>query len=193
MPFLLSLLSLCSLHFPSLPSQGMARMCCDPRHNVRHMAISYLQRALLAHDLQRLSPNEWEACFLEVKDPTWEGRGYVGGWWGVYIWWWGVGDVGGWWCVWEGGIAEDCVTTLPNTAAVTSASSLPPLPHPFLSFLQGVLPHAESSAGRSGADGCPQLRRDTHEGLTAAQQGAYMYCTYALDEHIHTYAHQLTQ
>ena len=52
------------------------------------MAISYLQRALLAHDLQRLSPNEWEACFLEVRGPTGEGGGMlVGG-----------GDV------WEGGI-----------------------------------------------------------------------------------------
>lgn len=63
------------LSFPPLSSQGMARMCCDPRRNVRHMAISYLQRALLAHDLQRLSPNEWEACFLEVRGPTEEGGG----------------------------------------------------------------------------------------------------------------------
>ena len=69
---------------PPLPSQGMARMCCDPRRNVRHMAISYLQRALLAHDLQRLSPNEWEACFLEVRGPTGEGGRYGGGWWRVY-------------------------------------------------------------------------------------------------------------
>ena len=75
-------------HLPSPPSpQGMARMCCDPRRNVRHMAISYLQRALLAHDLQRLSPNEWEACFLEVSGTYWGGcvwciggrRGAVGG------------------------------------------------------------------------------------------------------------------
>ena len=91
-------------------------MCCDPRRNVRHMAISYLQRALLAHDLQRLSPNEWEACFLEVRGPTgesgdmWEGSSVH--WWvvgSVCRWWWGVGYVGGWlgcmegwWCVWEG-------------------------------------------------------------------------------------------
>ena len=59
----------------TLSSQGMARMCCDPRRNVRHMAISYLQRALLAHDLQRLSPNEWEACFLEVRGTFWGGEG----------------------------------------------------------------------------------------------------------------------
>ena len=51
-----------STHSP----QGMARLCCDPRRNVRHTAIGYLQRALLAHDLQRLAPSEWEACFLEV-------------------------------------------------------------------------------------------------------------------------------
>ena len=43
------------------------------------MAISYLQRALLAHDLQRLSPNEWEACFLEVRRTFLEGRGVHGG------------------------------------------------------------------------------------------------------------------
>ena len=60
-------------------------MCCDPRRNVRHMAISYLQRALLAHDLQRLSPNEWEACFLEVRDPTGEGGGM---WEGSSVHWW---------------------------------------------------------------------------------------------------------
>ena len=60
-------------------------MCCDPRRNVRHMAISYLQRALLAHDLQRLSPNEWEACFLEVTGPTGEGGGM---WEGSSVRWW---------------------------------------------------------------------------------------------------------
>ena len=114
-----------------------------------------------------------------------------------------VGCVGGWYRP----MAKDCVGTLCNTAAVTSvllppspplpspplpSPPLPPFPSlPFLSFPSGVLPHAESSAGRSGADGCPQLRRDTHEGLTAAQQGAYMYCTYPLDEHIRTYAHQV--
>ena len=41
------------------------------------MAISYLQRALLTHDLQRLSPNEWEACFLEVRGTFWGGEGYM--------------------------------------------------------------------------------------------------------------------
>ena len=94
--------------------------------------------------------------------------------------------VGGWYRP----MAKDCVGTLRNTAAVTVSSSLHS-PSPSSHSLQGVLPHAESSAGRSGADGCPQLRRDTHEGLTAAQQGAYMYCTYPLDEHIRTYAHQV--
>ena len=42
------------------------------------MAISYLQRALLTHDLQRLSPNEWEACFLEVRGTFWGGEGVHG-------------------------------------------------------------------------------------------------------------------
>ena len=47
--------------------QGMARMCCDVRRSVRQTAITYLQRALLAHGLQSLSAQEWEACFLEVR------------------------------------------------------------------------------------------------------------------------------
>ena len=42
------------------------------------MAISYLQRALLAHDLLRLSPNEWEACFLEVRGTFWGREGVHG-------------------------------------------------------------------------------------------------------------------
>ena len=52
-------------HLP--PSQGMARMCCDSRKLVRQTAITYLQRALLAHELQNLTSWEWEACFLEVS------------------------------------------------------------------------------------------------------------------------------
>ena len=48
--------------------QGMARMCCDPRRSVRQTSITYLQRALLAHELQSLLGNEWEACFLEVSN-----------------------------------------------------------------------------------------------------------------------------
>ena len=60
---------------PILSSQGMARMCCDPRRSIRHMAISYLQRALLAHDLLRLSPNEWKACFQEVRGTFCGGEG----------------------------------------------------------------------------------------------------------------------
>ena len=33
------------------------------------MAMTYLQRALLNHDLQALSANEWEACFNKVLFP----------------------------------------------------------------------------------------------------------------------------
>ena len=44
----------------------MARMCCDTRKSVRQTAINYLQRALLAHELQNLTSSEWEACFLQV-------------------------------------------------------------------------------------------------------------------------------
>lgn len=32
-------------------------------------AISYLQRALLVHDLQMLTAQEWEACFHRVLFP----------------------------------------------------------------------------------------------------------------------------
>lgn len=49
--------------------QGMARMCCDTRKSVRQTAITYLQRALLAHELQNLTSLEWEACFLQVFFP----------------------------------------------------------------------------------------------------------------------------
>ena len=46
--------------------QGIARMCCDMRRDVRMSALTYLQRALLVHDLQALSAVEWEACFNKV-------------------------------------------------------------------------------------------------------------------------------
>ena len=42
-------------------------MCCDTRKSVRQAAITYLQRALLAHELQSLTSSEWEACFLQVN------------------------------------------------------------------------------------------------------------------------------
>ena len=55
------------VNFWSLYTQGMARMCCDTRKSVRQTAITYLQRALLAHELQNLTSSEWEACFLQVR------------------------------------------------------------------------------------------------------------------------------
>ena len=106
-------------------------MCCDPRRNVRHMAISYLQRALLAHDLQRLSPNEWEACFLEVRGTFWGGEG------GTLAWERGTQDGGG--GMLEGG----------RVLCRGVYRSSPPSP-------AGVLPHVEPFAGRSGTDGCCQ-------------------------------------
>ena len=54
------------LHKLSFSVQGMARMCCDTRKSVRQTAITYLQRALLAHELQNLTSLEWESCFLQV-------------------------------------------------------------------------------------------------------------------------------
>ena len=49
---------------------GIARLCCDARRQVRGQALTYLQRALLVHDLQTLSAVEWEACFNKV--PTYK-------------------------------------------------------------------------------------------------------------------------
>lgn len=49
--------------------QGIARLCCDTRRQVRSQALTYLQRALLVHDLQTLSAMEWEACFNKVLFP----------------------------------------------------------------------------------------------------------------------------
>ena len=49
--------------------QGIARLCCDSRKQVRTTAITYLQRSLLVHDLQSLTAAEWESCFNTVLFP----------------------------------------------------------------------------------------------------------------------------
>lgn len=49
--------------------QGIARLCCDARKQVRNHALTYLQRALLVHDLQVLQASEWEDCFSKVLFP----------------------------------------------------------------------------------------------------------------------------
>ena len=49
--------------------QGIARLCCDSRRQVRTTAITYLQRSLLVPDLQSLSATEWESCFNTVLFP----------------------------------------------------------------------------------------------------------------------------
>ncbi|RUS73129.1 hypothetical protein EGW08_019109 [Elysia chlorotica] len=49
--------------------QGIARLCCDSRRQVRSQALTYLQRALLVHDLQTLTAVEWELCFNKVLFP----------------------------------------------------------------------------------------------------------------------------
>lgn len=51
---------------------GIARLCCDTRRQVRSQALTYLQRALLVHDLQTLSAAEWEACFNKVLTMNYE-------------------------------------------------------------------------------------------------------------------------
>ena len=51
--------------------QGIARLCCDSRRQVRSSALTYLQRALLVHDLQTLSAVEWEDCFNKVRHDAW--------------------------------------------------------------------------------------------------------------------------
>lgn len=45
---------------------GIACLCCDARRQVRMQALTYLQRALLVHDLQKLDALEWESCFNKV-------------------------------------------------------------------------------------------------------------------------------
>ncbi|KAJ3610286.1 hypothetical protein NHX12_022379 [Muraenolepis orangiensis] len=49
--------------------QGIAWQCCDARRQVRMQALTYLQRALLVHDLQTLDAAEWESCFNKVLFP----------------------------------------------------------------------------------------------------------------------------
>ncbi|XP_029464878.1 Golgi-specific brefeldin A-resistance guanine nucleotide exchange factor 1 isoform X2 [Rhinatrema bivittatum] len=49
--------------------QGIAWLCCDARRQVRMQALTYLQRALLVHDLQTLDALEWESCFNKVMFP----------------------------------------------------------------------------------------------------------------------------
>lgn len=49
--------------------QGIAWLCCDARRQVRMQALTYLQRALLVHDLQTLDALDWEACFNKVLFP----------------------------------------------------------------------------------------------------------------------------
>ncbi|XP_033468828.2 Golgi-specific brefeldin A-resistance guanine nucleotide exchange factor 1 isoform X2 [Epinephelus lanceolatus] len=49
--------------------QGIAWLCCDARRQVRMQALTYLQRALLVHDLQTLDAIEWESCFNKVLFP----------------------------------------------------------------------------------------------------------------------------
>lgn len=54
--------------FPTPPPSlsGIACLCCDARRQVRMQALTYLQRALLVHDLQKLDALEWESCFNKV-------------------------------------------------------------------------------------------------------------------------------
>ncbi len=49
--------------------QGIARVCTDHRGEVRKLAITYLQRSLLSHDLQPLSGPEWVGFFRQVLFP----------------------------------------------------------------------------------------------------------------------------
>lgn len=49
--------------------QGIARLCCDTRRQVRTAAITYLQSTLLAHDLAQLSAIEWSQCLEQVLFP----------------------------------------------------------------------------------------------------------------------------
>lgn len=62
----------CIMFFTVMKPLGIARLCCDTRRQVRSQALTYLQRALLVHDLQTLSAAEWEACFNKVLTMNYE-------------------------------------------------------------------------------------------------------------------------
>lgn len=47
--------------------QGIALFCCDSRRPVRTCALTFLQRALLLHDLKVLTASQWESCFNKVR------------------------------------------------------------------------------------------------------------------------------
>lgn len=47
--------------------QGFALLCCDSRRPVRTTALTYLQKALLLHDLKVLNAQQWESCFNKVR------------------------------------------------------------------------------------------------------------------------------
>ncbi|XP_057309577.1 Golgi-specific brefeldin A-resistance guanine nucleotide exchange factor 1-like [Hydractinia symbiolongicarpus] len=49
--------------------QGIARLGCDIRREIRMSALTVLQRAMLAEDLQSLTATEWENCFNQVLFP----------------------------------------------------------------------------------------------------------------------------
>ncbi|RWS23038.1 Golgi-specific brefeldin A-resistance guanine nucleotide exchange factor 1-like protein [Leptotrombidium deliense] len=49
--------------------QGIALLCCDSRRPVRTCALTFLQRALLNHDLRILTAHQWENCFNKVMFP----------------------------------------------------------------------------------------------------------------------------
>lgn len=49
--------------------QGIARLACDIRRDIRMNALTILQRALLAEDLHSLAATEWENCFNQVLFP----------------------------------------------------------------------------------------------------------------------------
>lgn len=53
-------------------------MCCDSRRSVRLTSITYLQRALLSHDLHDLTGQDWHACFTEVRGEWPQGEGHEG-------------------------------------------------------------------------------------------------------------------
>ncbi|XP_015781014.1 Golgi-specific brefeldin A-resistance guanine nucleotide exchange factor 1 [Tetranychus urticae] len=49
--------------------QGIALLCCDSRRPVRTCALTFLQRALLNHDMRILNAHQWESCFNKVLFP----------------------------------------------------------------------------------------------------------------------------
>lgn len=49
--------------------QGVARLCCDSRRQIRTQALTNLSRAMLLEEFADLQSHQWENCFADVLFP----------------------------------------------------------------------------------------------------------------------------